>query len=172
MIRPRGRPGHQAGNASDAASPSPCPLTRLLGELETAGEVWGHWALEREVRHTRVGFPTAPRSPMERYLLGVRLCDGRAAVGCPRDRTCGLRGTLSPPAGGSCSSDPRWPWPTKGTTASCAGSPPGPGAGESLSDAQVRPPGSVRRLHPEEPPSGLWGRPRNSATAPAPAPGI
>lgn len=48
--------------------PAPAPYT-APGELETAGEVWGHWALERKVRRTRVGFPTAPRSPMERYLL-------------------------------------------------------------------------------------------------------
>lgn len=122
---------------------------------------------EREVSRTRLGLPTAPRSPAEPYLLGVSLCDGRAAVGCPGGRACGLRGTLTLPAGGSCSSDPRWPWPTKGTTASCAGSPRGPGAGKSPSDAQARPLGSVRSLHPEEPPSGSWGRPRNPARAPA-----
>lgn len=44
-----------------------------------------------------------------------------------------LRDTLVPrPVGRSCSSDPRWPWPMKGTTMSCAGSRRGPGAGESL----------------------------------------
>lgn len=45
------------------------------------------------------------------------------------------RGLVPLPVGRSCSSDPKWPWPTRATTESCAGSPRGPGAGESLPDA-------------------------------------
>lgn len=49
----------------------------------------------------------------------------------PRYPECPSQGHSCPlPVGRSCSSDPRWPWQTKGTTMSCAGSPRGPGAGE------------------------------------------
>ena len=56
--------------------------------------------------------------------------DGPGAAPC--HRACSSQEWPCPPAvGRSCSSDPRWPWPMRATTGSCAGLPRGPGVGES-----------------------------------------
>lgn len=61
----------------------------------------------------------------------VALLHWRGTCRCERLEPGGLR---TPPfllVGRFCSSDPKWPWPMRGTTGSCAGSPHGPGTGES-----------------------------------------
>lgn len=70
-----------------------------------------------------------------------------------------LRSSLVPlPAGGSCSSDPRWPWPMKATTESCAGSPRGPGVGESRSCFVTAPWMLMKHLCRASPRCRSWGR--------------
>ena len=114
--------------------------------------VWGHTALQPGGQSWEGGLVIMSRSqtlgiscwqvPTLRVLAAlspstVRV-DGLVAalchVGCAYLRS----GLVSLSVGRSCSSDPRWPWRMRATTASCAGSRRGPGAGES---AHVREPG-------------------------------
>ena len=114
--------------------------------------VWGHTALQPGGQSWEGGLVIMSRSqtlgiscwqvPTLRVLAAlspstVRV-DGLVAapchVGCAHLRS----GLVSLSVGRSCSSDPRWPWRMRATTASCAGSRRGPGAGES---AHVREPG-------------------------------
>lgn len=53
-------------------------------------------------------------------------------MGCPLSQVCPPPDPSCPlPIGGSCSSDPKWPWQTKAITVSCAGLRRGPRVGES-----------------------------------------
>lgn len=109
------------------------------------GGVWGHTALQPGGQSWEGGLVIMSRSqtlgiscwqvPTLRVLAAlspstVRV-DGLVAAPCHVGRAHRRSGLVPLSVGRSCSSDPKWPWRMRATTASCAGSRPGPGAGES-----------------------------------------
>lgn len=116
--------------------------TRRFRKREATGGVWGHAALLLRGQSREGGLVTSPFQTRGAHTCRVSgsvifhcWADGRVGCSLSTGRVH-LRDTLVLlPVGGSCSSDPRWPWQMKATTRSCAGSRRGPGAGESPSSS-------------------------------------